>query len=854
MKIYKKISTLAMMLALAASSLTSCYDDSELRESIAGLESRIQQLEKDMAANVSALQSMISVGSIASWSYNAETGRGTITLLDGQKIEINQSISGYSIITVEKGEDGMYYWAICKDGANLPLTVDNKRVPVSVTPALKISQENEWMISVDGGKTWVRTGISYFTGESSEDDGTSDGPVNEAVLFEKVEVDGDVLVLTLVGGEEVRVAVVGEAVFRAVSDTLWFSRALMEKSVMVEMSHVKAYTITEKPEGWKARIEDDSYLFVTAPEDLKESPVQGTVKVLAVFDNGAVPEIMCVEVIYEPYLTLARANGVVSVKMAEHTAEDFTGYVLVGWKSSKYSPDSAAEWLNGNAASIVPYQGSATYELTDLIEDYSITEEYVVFAAPYLPAAQVAQGNMRYEESDLVSIQTVAVSEGWTISDIRFDYAELHAVMDVSEYFGGFFAAERWDAQAREDMIELLSQGNGEVCTSVMYDGPVNGFPYGNIEGRLVPATEYVVWYVPVAANGVYVAEDFVEHRFTTPDVTYDAALAAPSCEIKDVASSGFTAVVTPAASCYRTYAAIVKSAAIAELATDDDIASYIVKVGSFTEGSTVNTVSASSFSPEDEVCLLAVSFTEEGGYGAIVNEKVALRQLVFTEDLGVSVTGYECDEAGTVTMSLEFKGSPETITYVAASYTYFSEEQIQKFLALGQMPDAVSTKISKLDGKLVFEGLMSGVEYKLYALVADAEGNNSFLYTYTFTPVISIEYILSTDPGYEYGMPQITGTLTTSFSGKTYRMTVNMPQECRRYWLFCGDAEYLPGDVYAKSDKMVNMELELSGETMHTESVSLTYDNIAVYTRIYMVWQDIDGRYHAIYEFNPNK
>ena len=850
MKIYRKIATLVMMLALAASSLTSCYDDSELRESIAGLESRIQQLEKDMAANVSALQSMISVGSIASWTYNAETGKGTITLLDGQKIEINQSISGYSIITVEKGEDGMYYWAICKDGVNLPLMVDNKRVPVSVTPALKISQENEWMISVDGGKTWVKTGISYFTGESSEDDDTSDGPVNEAVLFEKVEVDGDVLVLTLVGGEEVRVAIVGEAVFKAVSDTLWFSRALMEKSVMVEMSHVRAYTITEKPEGWKARIEDDSYLFVTAPEDLKENPVQGTVKVLAVFDNGAVPEIMCVEVVYEPYLTLARANGVVSVKMAEHTAEDFTGYALVGWKSSKYSPDRAAEWLNDQASSIVPYQGSAIYELADLIENYSITEEYVVFAAPYLPAAQVAQGNMRYEESDIASIQTIAVSEGWTINNIRFDSADLHAVMGVSEYFGGFFAAGRWDAQAREDMIELLYQGNGEVCTSVMYDGPVNGFPYGPVEGRLVPATEYVVWYVPVAADDAYAADDFVEYRFTTPDVTADAAVAAPSYKLTEVTSSGFTAEVTPAASCYRTYAAIVKSAAIAELATDQDLARYIVGVGSFSEGVALNTVSSSSFAPEDDVRLLAVSFTEKGGFGAIVNEKVELKQLVFTDRLGVTVSGYECDEAGTVTMSLEFKGSPETITYLAASYTYYTEDMIQKFLALGQMPEAVSVKTSTLGGKLVFEGLMSGVEHKLYALVTDAEGNNSYLYTYDFTPVISIDYILSTDSDYEYGMPQITGTL----SGKTYHMTVNMPQECRRYWLFCGDAEYLPGDVYANSDKMVNMELELSGETVHTESVALTYENIARYTRIYMVWQDINGKYHAIYELDPNK
>ena len=839
--------------ALTALMAAACYDDSEIWdefEKIDGemseLASRIDSLEQKMADNVDAIQSMISVGSIASWNYNAETGKGTITLVDGKVITINQNISGYSVITVEKDADGTYYWAISRDGVNIPLLdADNKKVPVSVTPALKISKDNEWMISVDGGKTWVKTGISYY----AEDDDDEE-VITEVVVFEKAETDGDYLILTLAGGTEIKVAIVGEAVFKAAAETLWFSRCAQEKSVMVEMSHVKAYTITERPEGWKARMEDDSYLFVTAPEDFAESPVRGTVKVLAVFDNGAVPEIMSVEVVYEPYLTLFRANGVVSVKMAEHTADDFTGYALVGWEMSKYTAESAAAWLNEHASSIVPYQGSATYELTGLIENYSITDEYVVFAAPYLPATQVAQGNMRYEESDIVSIQTIAVSKGWTIENIRFDSADLRVVMDVPEYFGGFFAAERWEAQAREDMLELLSQGSGEVCTSVMYEGPVNGFPYGLIEGRLVPATEYVLWYVPVSATDVYVAEDFMEYRFTTPDVTVDASVAAPSYKISEVTSSGFTAEVTPTASCYRTYAAIVKSAAIAELTTDQELARYIVGVGSCTEGTSVNTVTSSSFAPEDEVCLLAVSFTEEGGFGVIVNEKVGLEQLVFTEDLGVSVTGCECDEAGTVTMSLEFKGAPETITYLAASHTFFTEDLIQKFMALGQMPDAVSVKTSDLGGKLVFGGLMSGVEYTLYALATDAEGHNSYLFTYKFTPVITINYILSTDPDYEYGMPQIVGTLY----GKTYRMTVNMPQECNRYWLFCGDAEYLPGDVYAQSDKMVNMELELSGETMHTESVALTYSNVAVYTRIYMVWQDVNGKYHAIYEFNPNK
>ena len=837
-----------MLLALAmpASFLTSCYDDSELRESIAELTGRIEVLEQKMNDNVEALQSMISVGSIASWSYNAETGKGVITLLDGTKIDIDQTITGYSIITVEKAEDGMYYWAICKDGVNLPLTVDNKRVPVTVTPALKISSDNEWMISVDGGKTWVATGISYFTGESSEDDGSQ----SEAVLFEKVEKDGDTLVLTLVGGEEVRVSIVGEAIFRASADTLWFSRAQMEKYVAVEMTHVKAFTITEKPEGWKARIEDDSYLFVTAPENFEDYPQEGTVKVLAVFDNGAVPEIMCVDVIYEPCFTLASANGVVSVKMSEHTAEDFTGYALYGWKSSEYTPEAAAAWLNANAGSIVPYQGSSVYELTSLIEGYTPAIEYVVFAAPYFQSSMVAQGKMQYEVSDLVWVTTISVSDTWNLSDLRFDSAHLQAAMPVSEFYGGFFEYEKWESQARADMIEVLSEESGEVCTNVMYEGPVTGFPYGTSEGRLLPATEYVVWYVPVSASGTYEAEDFVEYRFTTPDVFADASVAVPAYEVSEVTSAGFTAKVTPAASTYRTYAAIVKSAAIADLATDQDLVKYIVKMGTFSEGSALNTVSSASFGPEDEVLLIAVSFTEDGGYGAIVKEKVALKELVFTEDLGVSVSEYECDEAAVVTMTLDFKGNPETITYLAASYTYFTLEQIQKFMALGQMPDAVNVKVSSLGGKLVFEGLSSGMEYRLYALVTDAQGNNSYLYTYDFIPVINIEYITSDDPDYEYGMPELNGELKNG----TYKLIVTKPQECRRYWLFCGDAEYLPGDIYAKSDKLVNMELELSGETVHTESTTVTYSNVKGYTRIYMVWQDDKGKYHAVYELNPNK
>jgi hypothetical protein len=49
-------------------------------------------------------------------------------------------------------------------------------------------------------------------------------------------------------------------------------------------------------------------------------------------------------------------------------------------------------------------------------------------------------------------------------------------------------------------------------------------------------------------------------------------------------------------------------------------------------------------------------------------------------------------------------------------------------------------------------------------------------------------------------------------------------------------------------------MQLELSGETVHTEpNETITYTGINSFTRIYMAWLDDKGRYHAIYEFNPN-
>lgn len=841
-------SRMLICIAMSLPFFVSCeeFDDTDIWNAIAELQERMDSLENQVSANVSAIQSMVSLGSIKAWDYDAATGKGVITLLDGKTITVDQNVKGYSLVTVTEGEDGKYYWAVCKDGVSSPLLVDGSMVPVTVTPALKISDDNEWMISVDGGTTWVPTGIAYAP---SSDDGGEAAPDPVVSFFKNVERVEDVLVLTLADGTVVKVNIVGDASVSVSADTLWFSRHLMEKSVAVEMVNVKAFTITEKPEGWKARIEEESYLFVTSPESFADYPQKGTVKVLALFDGGMSPEILSVEVVYEPSFELSLVNDKVSVVMSEHTGDDYNGYVLAGWKESEYSDGQAVSWLNSSCETLTPKQGTASYDPSEIIEGFSEGEKYIVAAVPYLPAMQVSQGKIRYEVADIRTVTVGGLTTKMTVSEVGFDRAKLDATFDIPEYYGGFMKLADWNNYGRDNFLETLETGGAVSSKVAVYSGQANGFPDGEVYENMIPATEYVVWYIPKSEEGIYAEDDFKTFTFTTSDVTFNADIAAPVYEVSDVTISGFTAKVTPAAGAYKTYAAIVKAAAIPT--SDHEIVKYLVDIDNCSQAAAVNTVSTSSFNSEDEVYLLAVSLTEDGKFGTVVKEKVELEDLTFTDAIGVEVTDAAYG-VGDVTFTLSFTGEPVEMTYYVATYLLYSDDVFLNMLALEQYGEATSVEIAKLGGKLKVSGLTNGAEYTFYAVVRDAEGNCSGLYKYDFIPSISIDYVMSTDADYEYGMPVLSGAKSGFGRNYTLNLDVEMPSTCVRYWLFKGDSEYFTGDPYTDSDRLITEELY--GVTVHTSSeTGLVYEFMNDASRIYMVWLDDKGEYHAIYEYDPN-
>ena len=862
-----------MMIAAAIMMSASCdtcecepqtpYDDTAIKEAIKDLQNRVAALEKSVQDNVKALQSMASLGSVTACEYDAKTGKTTITLTDGTKFTINQTVKGTSLITVKQDEDGKYYWAVCEDGVSTFLIVNDKKVPVAVTPALKISENDEWMISVDGGATWVATGIYQQVSSPEQpapDQPTPDQPSQPETpsepavsFFKDVKMVDGYLVLTLMDDTVIKVAVVGENIFATTVDTLWFAKESVDKIALLQMNGVKAYTITEKPEGWKAYVSTDT-LHIVSPADISAAAKNGTVKLLGLFEGGANPEIVSVEVVYEKDFVLSLGvAGDVKVTVAEHAFEDVGAYVIGAWKAEDFAPEAVAAWLNTEEGYVSePYTETKTFNISQLVADYKESEAYVVFAAAQIPVMQILSGAMAYTADALQTVEIGSTQAVAGFSDIRFDSAHLHLEFsDMPKYYGGFSELGYWEAFGRDNALEFLNEGNYDVHTASVYDGPANSFPDRESYTQILPSSEYVVWVAPYAESKTYTENDFILYSFKTPGIVADASIPAPAYEVTEITYGGFTAKVTPASGAYKTYAAIRKSTSIPE----DELASVIelIDIEHYSLSGTELVVESNSFSADDEVYLVAVSVTQDGKYGKVLKEKVELKQLDFSSDISVKVDDISYG-VGDVTLTLAFTGNPSTISYYYALTDYHTDDEIQTLLSKGQLGDAVNDlEISKLvDGRKIYlDKLTLDVEYKFYAVVKNASGVPSHLYKTTFTPnASSIDYIMSDNPQYTYGMPVLSGTK----SGTRYTLKVDMPEQCRKYWLFKGDPEYFTGDVYIDTDKLVTMQLELSGETVHTESIeSLKYTNVNSYTRIYMAWLDDQGRYHAIYEFNPN-
>ena len=223
----KKFFTL-VVLALLAVGCAKEYDDSGLKELIAGLDLRVSELE----ANVSALQSALGDGKFVrkvEEYKDPDTGRTTgvtVTYTDGNIVHFNIVPTDPTlgpVFSVIRNGAGELVWAV--DGQAIKL--DGEDVPVYQTPAFSIDDEGNLWVEVDGRST--NLGPVKSEGATLQDG-----------IFTNLAVTDEAVVLTLSDGTTLNIPF-AEA-FKLNIETAEFTFASLDP---IEIP----YTVSAKTEG-----------------------------------------------------------------------------------------------------------------------------------------------------------------------------------------------------------------------------------------------------------------------------------------------------------------------------------------------------------------------------------------------------------------------------------------------------------------------------------------------------------------------------------------------------------------------------------------------------------------------------
>ena len=188
----KKFFTLAV-LALLAIGCAKEYDDTPIRDLIAGLDARISELE----SSISAIQSTVGDGKFVrkvEEYKDPDTGRTTgitVTYTDGNVVHFNivpADPTQGPVFSVIRNGAGELVWAV--DGVTVKM--DGADVPVYQTPVFTIDEEGNLLVEVDGKTT--NLGPVKSEGATLQDG-----------IFTNLAVTDEAVVLTLSDGSTVNI-------------------------------------------------------------------------------------------------------------------------------------------------------------------------------------------------------------------------------------------------------------------------------------------------------------------------------------------------------------------------------------------------------------------------------------------------------------------------------------------------------------------------------------------------------------------------------------------------------------------------------------------------------------------------
>lgn len=751
-KLFRQASKAIVCLLLAPLAVSSCYDDSEIWETLNDHEAQLNELRTELNNQADAMAALLSDGSTIKSCVKQSDGSYLVTLSNGTKFKAFPEQTNVSTLMSYVVINGDKYWALYTPAGELePITdAQEKNIPVSV----------QVDVEVKNGKYYVViNGYEYETGYDAED---------AVQVFEScvphTDATGNVYAMTFTFGEglEVTVSVDGYkgVIFKlenlgtsAQVVTEYYVPYTATQSFLLDMEGVIDY-VMQIPHGWKVveRVDEQSgntYMDVTAPsEAVVEAGAafdRGDLKVVAVVEGGdaaitklalsAEPfkkvEFSSTRLVAEPYAGVQKfVYGIVASDEFDQAAVIETAQTLV------------SDIVDAPAGYAVA-EGPISCTLEQMLgTELNPNKKYVLFVAPAVYQEKEEEAGFYIDEASFQSYKVGAVIVN--MSEPRAMLFDAEITVDVKG------TDKMWAGTAvkTDDLFSTILYGivNGitePYTEGLTYHGMASQYPVAdaNAHVEFAPGTTYVTWCVPYDTDkATYTEADIIYKEFTTNAITSGGSLAVTIGEPVITTSSISIPLSSEGAQMiYYAYLTDDEGKRLGQVQDMDD-QKYTLMMKSenlvMVKGDEVN-ATIKGLNPESKMWLYAVAVDTDGKYGKVFCQSATLTKVTFN-DMKVTIDDYEIGsdklqytiavEGGIPSGYIYWIGTPMEPLWVKVGK---NKDNLAKYMAVYPEDESI-TKVMREhgdigeDGKITISGLRIEEEYILVVVAKSEDGTCS--------------------------------------------------------------------------------------------------------------------------------
>ena len=805
----KNLFKLTLLAVLACPLFVSCYDDSELRETVDMLVDKVFDLEQKLNDEIAALKGLLDGKIFITEVALDPSGATNITLSNESVLQLLPQKDLKSYVTYVTLTDGTDCWAYIDENGQKQLFLDEKNHPIPVvaeTPQV-ITKDDETYIVI-GGQEYPLSGNSVFSDY-------------EVITDEET---GEVLAVTFTFGEAMTFTVsvnaaqgfwfVKDDSQEAVKFDSYFVQAGKAVTIQVKSKGVEDYVV-QLPYGWKNRevqIAGLDYFQITAPsaELLANGAAdsEGNVKVLAVLEGGKASAAR-LYVSTSPFKTMNISYGKLTLDPYPGVEE----YVYGICSAAEYDKQAIVAAVNEGKmpeGGVEASEAIVSTKLEDLTKlAFVVGAEYVVWAYPVAEDAlledAVAEYTFKY-----TMVEVAIVEEAFLDATVSLNLGGLDG------YYIGVEPAAEYDEAL------VLSSLNSGIYTAVTEPMNAEASVFGLTGVTANHSTAYKLWFTVAETGKKYTAEDLIVIPFNTS--TFAAGgNAAVSIDKKAVvaAPTSVQAPLTLTGGTMFFYTFVKADNKLAD-GTDNDIIDHLLKKGVQVEGASavVSTadpgVALTSLKPQTPVVLFALGVDAEGKYGKLLKTDLSTSELTFRNlDFKVTLGRLDPGDASIVISPkgteaekyIYWVGRPTDTFWTSSRFLGASAETAAEYIALNmdnyRFENIQTAYPMDKDGKIALTDLEGGSNYVFVCASVDKYGICSAAEVVTFQiwqyPIGNVVYKSdskwkSLTPTVEF-LPE-TFSPGSGFMYGSYSFNIKLVQGYTAYVLCGADTYIYEGDL----------------------------------------------------------